>query len=368
MSSRQPSAVSRQLVGHRSAGAALAMWHRHPAGDWSVFNVGRGGPTLRAFTLVEVLVVIVVVSLLIAVIGLVGIKVVHHQKVALTETIIKDVKMAIDRFAELDPLKSVYDRAREEPGPDLTWNTSDDLVRTFGPYPPYTLANAGSGVASIMEPSYPANLEVRLSRDLSGNPSLATPNGYVDIEWGSRNDDIRALYAYLAIYARDTLSSIPDSAKKPLADRTSPPGGPEMVNPAGDGTGSSPGPGAIDVLGIYDAWGVPLDYFLYVKLEWDGLANAGAGAWRVTQRIPVLHSWGITREEYDAEINGTDALDPELWVVSDPFPSPAAAAVNWQDGTLSGTGAAASGWTRALGAGDLRIVPGNKDKSFGYVP
>ncbi len=310
-----------------------------------------GKAVLRGFTLVEVLIVIAVISLLIGVIGLVGVKVLHGQRVALTETTMRNVKMAIDQFAELNPLKNIYDRKNNV---------------TFGPYPPYTLANNTAGtVGGTLELNGPTDLEQRLTRDLSGAFATA-PNGYVDIEQGNnRNDDIRALYTYLAVYARDALSTIPDSAKKPLPDRKGTPT--EMVNPAGNGTGTSPGDGAIDVLGIYDGWGVPLDYFLYVKLEWDGISSI----WRVTQRIPVLRSWGISREEYEAEVTGTDALDPERWIFSDAFPSPAANHSNsafWQTGTFSLNQASENGWARAIGFGDLKVDVPSKEMAFGYVP
>jgi prepilin-type N-terminal cleavage/methylation domain-containing protein len=314
----------------------------------------HGGRPLRAFTLVEVLIVIVVISLLIAVIGLVGVKVLHGQKVALTEMTMRNVKIAIDRFAELDPLKNIYDRK--------------DHV-TFGPYPPYTLAYAGTGVAFYVDANDPNDLGVRLTRDLSGDPTIPEPNRYVDIQQGNRNDDIRALYTYLVVYVPDTLGQIPQSAKKPLPERKGLP--PEMVNPAGSGTGTgAPRDGPVDVLGIYDAWGVPLDYFLYVKLEWASTLAVPAGEWRVTQRIPVLRSWGISREEYDAEVGGTDALDPELWIFSDPFPSPAANHQNdafWQTGAFNLNQTSENGWARAIGAGDL-ATGSDRSHSFGYVP
>ncbi len=93
-------------------------------------------------------------------------------------------------------------------------------------------------------------------------------------------------------------------------------------------------------------------------------------AWRVADRIPVLRSFGITREEYQAEIGGTDAFDPQLWIFSDPFPSPPADHSNnsfWQTGTLMGSQPRENGWARAVGAGDLSVaVP--REVAFGYVP
>ena len=317
----------------------LAPRSLRPSAPWPL------GPS--AFTLVEVLIVIVVISLLIAVIGTVSVKVMHGQKVALTQTIMRNTKMAIDRFAEADPLRNIYNRKGNV---------------TFGPYAPYTLANAGVGVASVVEPIYPANLEVRLSRDLSGDASLSVPNDYVDIHEGNGNDDIRALYAYLAVYARDTLSTIPDAAKKPLPGRTFPPGGPEMVNPAGNGTGATPGDGAIDVLGIHDAWGVPLDYFLYVKLEWDGVV----GVWQVTQRIPALRSHGHSREAHEAESDEPSDAEKQNWIFSDPFPSPAARLPKNDEPTLPVGSAQNAGWVRARAGGD----PANQATwdDYDYVP
>jgi prepilin-type N-terminal cleavage/methylation domain-containing protein len=335
-------------------------------------NVGRRGPTLqdgrrggrplRAFTLIELLIVITVIGILIAVIGLVGVKVAHQQKVTLTETIMRNVKLAIDQFKDNNPLANIYDRKGLE---------------TFGPYPPYQLANYGVGVAGVLEPAhplvppppFPLYLSQRVARDLSGFGG----NGLVYENWvrvaigspdpSEANDDIRALYAYLKVYSPDTLAQVPRSAMKAIPA----PGKVDRVYPRGFAD-----PNAVeDVLGIYDAWGVPLDYFLYVKLEYT-LLPSGPG-WRVAERIPALRSFGISREEYDQEIKKQDELDPERWIFSDPFPSPAAAALSGasrQSGTLPATGSAAvAGWARAVGAGDLDgSLPANSPGLFGYVP
>jgi prepilin-type N-terminal cleavage/methylation domain-containing protein len=333
----------------RHPGRASLPWLERGTARGRAREPGRYIPS-RAFTLIELLVVIAVIGILIAAIGLIGTKVAYQHRVTLTQATMRNVKMAIDQFAELDPLRSIYDRKG---------------AATFGPYPPYMLAGGGGSappntVAQALEPpiSYGAFdyvLNDRLHRDLNNREG-----NYAD--WAGlrtdHNDDIRALHAYLRLYASDVLSQVPQTAMRRLPldanDPTRPPGPPEYVNPTGMGTATnSPGPGAIDVLGIYDAWNVPLDYFLYVKLE-----NTMDG-WQVTQRIPVLRSWGITAEEYKAERAGTDALDPDQWIFSDPFPSPAAAGVIKATGALSGTGAAASGWARAMG---------NGDESLGYVP
>jgi type II secretory pathway pseudopilin PulG len=298
------------------------------------------------------LVVIAVIGILIAVIGLVGVRVARGQKVQLTQTIMKNVKLATEQFADQNPLRSIYDR-KENRGPDGVWNTADDIRPTFGPYPPYQLANPTQGVAWVLEPGNPfATLRNRLARDLGGQ--AGSPNPWVsDPFGGDNNDDIRALYTYLRLYARDMLAQVPASALKPLGAV----GEYEYVNPAG--TGTAPGTeGLTDVLGINDAWGVPLDYFLYVKLEY-ALTPSGTPDWRVTDRIPVLRSRGINREAYDTlKESGQLATRADDWIFSDPFPSPAAAGVNKSTGSITGSGAQASGWARAKAALD----------DYDYVP
>ena len=317
------------------------------------------GPS--GFTLIELLIVITVIGVLIAVIGLVGVKVAHQQRVTLTETIMRNVKLAIDQFKENNPLANIYDRKD---------------AATFGPYPPYMLAGGTGGtvppantVAQTLEPpisygNFGYVLGDRLHRDL-GNRTGIIANW---VSWGTvdpndANLDIRALYVYLKLFAPDALAQVPTSALKPLSST------PEYVNPSGLGTAAGTS-GLTDVLGIYDAWGVPLDYFLYVKLEYTLLPGGSAG-WRVAERIPALRSFGISREEYDLEIKQQDELDPQLWIFSDPFPSPAANRSNatfWQTGTFVGPNTSESGWARAVGAGDLNTASVPRQAAFGYVP
>lgn len=295
----------------------------------------------RAFTLIEVLVVIVVMGVLIAAIGLVGSRVMNSHKIRITEATMKATRQAIDQFATQNPLGTIYKRRNAE---------------TFGTYPPYQLANRGSGVAWVLEPNHPLcppsglpqTLANRVARDLSGQtaPVLNQWVGFVD---DPNTDDIRALYTYLKVYAASELSQVPNTAVKPL----SPTG--EYVNPAGKGSDPN---SALGVQGIYDAWGVPLMYFLYVKVEYGVLPN-GTVDWRVTDRKPVLASRGISFEEYVEELKGTDPLDPEKWIVSEPFPAPAAVLDDAQTGKLNAS-TKSGGWVRMKAAGH--------EKDYTYVP
>lgn len=299
----------------------------------AVLSLRRG-----AFTLIELLIVIAVIGLLIGVIAVVGSKVMYGQKVRLTQTTMRAIKIAIDQFAAEDPLRSIYNKKGNA---------------AFGPYPPYTLAEPMSGKVNYLVEAQGAtgwdHLGVRLAADLSGDRSTpAEPGPYVDIEQGNRNDDIRALYAYLAVYAKGELSQIPTTAIKRLPDRVGTPI--EMVNPAGTGTGSgAPVDGPVDILGFYDAWGVPMDYYLHVKLEYDAIESK----WRVTDRVPVLRSLGITKEEFDAD---PTALDVEKWMFSEPFPTPACPEAYADTGVLNTPPSVSpqnpNGWVRAKAANE----------------
>lgn len=283
----------------------------------------------RGFTLIELLIVIVVIGLLIAVIGLVGTRVMHSQKVRATESIMQGVTMALEQFQTENPLAAIYDtRAR----------------RTFGALPPYELErDPGTHVGAILEPAGadPGSLRDRLVRDLkipSGGGVVLAPS--------DQNDDIRALYAYLRIYAAGTLAQVREDSLRPLSATV------EYID-----RGSGPA-GRVEVLGIHDAWGVPLSYFLYVKLEY-GVLPSGQLGWRVTDRIPVLWSRGVERE-------AAGTATPDSWIFSVPFPTPPAAQgdANFRvNGVLGSTTPRDNGWARARAANEQ---PG--PEVFGYVP
>ena len=315
-----------------------------------------------AFTLVELLVVITIIGLLIAVIAMVASHVLYAQKVNLTKTIMKNIAMALDQFAAEDPLRGVYDKRN---------------AATFGAYPPYMLAGGGktmqsNGVPAIVEPyaQYSQSgtsyvLQDRLHRDLNSRQGSVNDWARVNNPPGDPNeinDDIRALYIYLKLYSPAGLSQVPQTAIKPIPAA----GKVDMVYPKGGADPNS----AVDVFGIYDAWGVPFDYFLYVKLEW-GPPPAGsalAGAWQVVDRKPVLRSRGVTLDEYKVAV-----VDPDKFIFSEDFPLPEAngpytgptdtTRVTFRkDGVMTKTNSQANGWARAPGVGDL------DPNSFGYVP
>jgi len=308
----------------------------------------NGGPGARgAFTLVELLVVIVVIGVLVAALVMLGGRVVGGQKATTTKSIMQNVRMAIDQFATEDPLRAAYNN------PKLRHPQGGLIGRTFGPYPPYQLKNPDNSVAQMVERAHvltgpdahrPVDLSERLYADFKGNPTLfPDPHWYVRIAdggaAGNRNNDMRALYSYLAVYCPGVLNQVPQSAVARLPENT--PASPEMVNPTGQGFGAQAA-GKIDVFGICDAWGVPLDYFLCVKLEYKIGPDGVTQQWMVTDRIPVLRSRGVSREAFDA---GGDA--PGDWILSEPFPQPAAG-VDPDTGQALGNNAQLSGWAWAV--------------------
>jgi prepilin-type N-terminal cleavage/methylation domain-containing protein len=318
---------------------------------------GRGG---RGFTLIELLIVIAVIGLLIAVLGLVGSRVLTLQKVRYTEAIMRNVTMAIDQFAAANPLRTLYDV-------EGIWRT-----RTFGAYPPYQVKPSGVSYAlesrhAITGESPPASLAARLQTDFSGQASNGGNAAWVALRTNDpANDDNRALYAYLRAYNPGVLSQVPADALKPLDARAAAgdPNYAERVNPTGNGT-TPDSPGAFDVLGFHDAWGVPLDYFLYVRLEY-GMKPAELPVYGffVTDRRPCLRSRGITREAFD-----TGLADARRWIFSEPFPAPASAAVDGKTGNVGGgANSSRNGWARAVGAGDWEASDADRTSWFGFVP
>ena len=334
----------------------------------------------RGFTMVELLIVIAVIGLLIAAMALVGGRVFYAQKVKATEMLMTNVTMAIEQFTLDNPLASIYDRRDKA---------------TFGAFPPYQLAgdvtnlNSVRGALEAGDPALPVqrrHLADRLWRDLGAGQGAISNWVSISGDLGDRpNDDNRALFTYLKVFGGGVLSQVPESAFKPLTDSQ------EFVNPSGSGT--YPGDaGLVDVLGIHDVWGVPLDYFLYVKLEY-GPSPTGGVQWRVTDRRPVLRSRGITREQYD-QLRGpnfddlTDTSDGNVlstgeysakWIFSEDLPTPAIGGYtpgssNWlgfanpaNGGWLPGGSTQNNGWAQAAAAANTNADPPDAE-DYGYLP
>lgn len=325
------------------------------------------------FTMVELLVVIAVLALLISLVTAVASKGIHQQRVRNTQQIMQSVTLALEQFAVGNPLRAIYDR-------------KDNA--TFGKFPPYQLAHAGTNgsVSELVESDHPLTLglndppdtiQERLAWDMSGRTDIAL-NDWVVIETpppgigdpDSHNDN-RALYAYLKVFSPASLKLIPETSLKPLYPQT-PPDDRSYVNSGGAGAVRG-NPGAEDILGIHDAWGVPLDYMLYVKCEWGPARNRVTGQmqwqFRVVERKPILRSRGIKRDVYDewvrTNIDPTqrDAIfsPPEKWIFSEDLPKPWAGLTDFNTGILDNSlnpPSRANGWVRAVGA----------DEDYAYRP
>ncbi len=297
---------------------------------------GRHTRPVRAFTLIELLVVMVVIGLLVGAITLAGASVMHHQKVQATESLIRSISMAIDQFATANPLRDRYDTIGQH---------------TFGPYPPYSLASASNNyhVSALLDPpEYAITLQQRLSYDLGENIND------VDLVFNDPiNDDNRALYTYLRVFAPGVLQQVSERSIKPLSD-----GNVEYVDRSGEFVDR------VEVLGFHDAWDVPLDYFLYAKFEY-GVKPNGYVGWRATDRVPVLRSRGITRETWDVRLQAiadgesVDELSSEIFSSELPTPLAMQGSVSFKNnGIFGGNSARDNGWSR---------VPGVLE-DFDYLP
>lgn len=325
----------------RSSPAAPPGGPRHKGGR-SARRRHSAARRAAGFTLVELMVVIVIIGLLVALLVTVGARVVGSQKVATTRNTMRLIGLAIEQFAQTNPLAALYDNPQMRAGA----GQGQVVGRSFGPYPPYPLDNHCQGlcfppatVAQALESVAVGGdnrLSDRLWRDL-GN-ERGSKDHWVGPDFGDNNlapagdirgthGDIRALYCYLAAFTPGVLSQVPEAAMKPLphpsgaADRV------EIINPTGQGTNPDDA-GAVQVKGFYDAWGVPLDYMLYVKLEWT-IDPQQLARWMVTDRIPVLRSRGIAEEQVGS------ARDVEgRWLFSEPFPQPAVTLDHGETGRL----------------------------------
>ena len=338
----------------------------------------RRAPAARsAFTMIELLVVIAIIALLITLVAWVADAAIYAQRARNTEQIMNNVMLAIDTFSTEDPLR-------------VTYNRKDRA--TFGSLPPYQLKNAGVGtvqtsVARAIEFNPPrpgggtsaGNLfSERLARDLGCNQPGDITNWvrlHAEINGDNpQNDeqddtaDIHALYAYLRAFTPQAASAIPAAALKPMHNMER-----DYMSLKGSNLPpSDPGSDWVDVLGIHDAWGVPLDYTMYAKLDYGPMVDPAnqsleIPAFRVLERKPVLRSLGIDREVYDVIVDSEPdstrrRFDPETWIWSEPLPKPffggRLSSSLASDGTFGFTGVPHNGWVRAVGFGE----------SYGYLP
>jgi len=282
--------------------------------------------------MVELMVVIVIVGLLTTLIIVGANRAIYSSRAAYTRQIMSNALRGVDMFATENPLRLIY---------------GQEQGRGFAPYPPYVPANAkltgNRSVSGLLFSNRRGVTRPRLSEILARDLGRSTSerlNDWVRLGRSQRNqqdgnDDIRALYAYLRAFMPEALKQVPEKALKPIK-RTGDPNDADLMNPRGRG----PAPGEqgnawIDILGIHDAWDVPLDYFLYIKVEYRAVREPGGTTqWRyaITDRIPVLRSRGVKRETYDAWIDalekGTSAQEaatfnrPGDWIFSSELPKP----------------------------------------------
>ena len=339
----------------------------------------------RGFSLIELLVVVGVVGVLLASLTVAGSTAIYSARAKNTRQVIANVEFALEVFREENPLRLSYDR----PG-----------GTTFGPYPPYQLANwnaAGftqnsfdpDSVAQLVEPQAPVGggrgrqyrLSDRLWRDFGGQTGAkrdwvrfgSDDNGLQANDFDGF-DDNRALAAYLEAFSPGALQ-LPNWARKPLNED---PSRPDQINLSG--SGQEPGEedsGWTDVLGIYDAWGVPLDYFHYVKIDWTYERGFPGGQYRagyfITDRRPALRSLGMDRDTFDAWVaSGRDDTlgynRRENWIFGEQMPRPFfTGLVSGSPGNLDRS-QQASGWVAAKARLGRDVVNGDNGKDYPYVP
>lgn len=329
----------------------------------------RGAACPRGFSLVEMLVVAAVIGLLVTLITSVASSAVYSQRRANTLNTMRVLGQAVDAFAAEDPLKLVYDRGERA---------------SFGKYPPYQITSPALqySVAYYVEPNAPVNsannyLSDRLWNDLSGQKTAKsnwvnffsdTDSSSTGYETRARVGDNRALYVYLNAFGPKRVVDLPDGIQRPLNPS---PSFPDFFNPRGTGTPSSPpvqGTSNLqdvkEVLGYYDAWGVPLDYCLYVKFDIDkrGINNATGdfNGYRISDRRPAFRSQGIDREVWLGQ-SYPGLKTPKKWVWSTDLPRPYASFTGdpsnppftTTNGVLPNPATPnATGWTRLIGVGE----------------
>lgn len=335
-------------------------------------TVGRGAARLaRGMTLIELLVVIGIIGLLISLLAVAGNSAIYSARVRNTRQLMANLEIALDTFKTEDPLRLVYNR------PELA---------TFGPLPPYQLFDYNQGntssptVSYVVEPDYGAwdnagngLLSDRLWNDLGNQQRakrywvrLGGRQGGKQPNEQDGNDDNRALYAYLAAFSPALLSNLPDWSLKPLN-----PTKPDLINPGGSGPEpGQPGSTWVNIMGIHDAWGVPIDYMQYVRIAWDvGRARDSTNArfvagYFVKDRRAAFRSHGLEEEKYKVWLKNRAAAPnpPERWIWSSLLPRPwLPSLANTSGNLVAPPSGRPNGWVR------VRAYEGG-EPDYGYLP
>lgn len=308
----------------------------------------------RAFTTIELMVTLIILVLLVGLVALVGPGVYYQQRIASTRSTMSNVLIATEQFSAENPLGQFYNRRGKE---------------TFGTLPPYQLAGAYAAQnirekyfepALLQPPLANGNppssnnqytLQGRFERDLRGADDSGAAGDWVKIDSQAdpdrasrylNTDDIVSLYTYIRTYTPDKLRGVPDRLTQPaigLANGASTSRSRlQFVNPLGPRSTAQPGTADskwIAALGFVDAWGVPMDYVIYSRMEY-GVDSAGNATYRIVDRKAVLRSLGVDREKYEAAVNllnssatGPGAEQAKLligqansWIWSEDMPRP----------------------------------------------
>ncbi len=334
----------------------------------------------RAFTLTELLVVVAILGILITISFGGARQVIYSQRRTYTQTLINNLQTATETFGQLNPLNAPLSAGGVGPpqfGPyppyQLDFDTWSDIDGTYGETAASVALGASYDPAGDPPPPIASTLRQRLAYHAYGRAGDGDglqnsdylrvaevlrsdiPTGFSDENVNDLeaviHDDNRALYAFFALYMDEPIQQYPDKLRRALPVPTrvlgtgnfidsEPPGGDrvldegEFVTPLDNLTGDTETLARIPILGFYDAWGVPIDYFLYARLEVvPNLADTDAEKepmWDITALRPVIRSRGLRRSEYERLlrnhlIDGTayDAF-PDRWLLSQPLPSPVA--------------------------------------------
>lgn len=308
------------------------------------------------FTIIELMVSIAIILLLIAAITAVASTAIRQQRISNTRQTMQNLEMAVSMFQTVDPLRGVYGDDSFGGFPPYQLLRPTGTLPIGNPTPQYVgIATEGSLRTLMRNADY--TLSQRLYADLSGASMGIAPNSWVNDDFkslqGRGDDDNLALYTYLRLWNEESIKLIPPGAVKPLSPARKP-----AVNPSGSGPAyGTAGNTWVDTLAIHDAWGVPLDYMLAVKLEW----SSARGAFVVTERKPLFRSRGVERAIYDAAVKrangGVVQTEPTSWIFSGELPRPwvkfaalndPVAARNGRLNTSLNPFYSANGWARAV--------------------